>query len=94
MFAPPPIQKNQDQVLGPMITCAGSSFPKTEKNDQNVEVLTAWKTIRSDPKFKDVDITELCQQFTKKACCDGTKVVLEPAAVNEIIDNLSKTRGE
>ena len=51
MFAPP-VEKNNDQVLGTMITCAGSSFPKTEKNDQNIEVLTAWKSIRSDPKFK------------------------------------------
>lgn len=30
--------------------------------------------------------------FSKKACCDGTKVVLEPAAVSEIIDNLGKSR--
>jgi AP-1-like factor len=51
MFGPP-VQKNQDQILGTMITCAGSSFPKTEKNDQNIEVLTALKNIRSDPKFK------------------------------------------
>jgi AP-1-like factor len=51
MFAPP-IQKNQDQVLGTMVTCVGSSLPKTAKNDQNIEVLTAWKNIRSDPKFK------------------------------------------
>jgi AP-1-like factor len=93
MFAPP-IQKDHDQVLGPMISCAGSSFPKTEKNDQNVEVLTAWKSIRSDPMFKDVDITELCHEFTKKACCDGTKVVLEPGAVTEIKDNLSKSRNQ
>jgi len=59
MFGPP-INKNHDQVLGTMITCAGSSFPKTEKNDQNIEVLTAWKNIRSDPKFK-VCLTKVFQ---------------------------------
>jgi len=48
MFATPV----NDQELGKMIKCAGTSLPKTEKNDRNIEVLTAWKSIRSDPKFK------------------------------------------
>lgn len=51
MFAPP-IQKSNDKILGTMIKCTGSKFPKTAKSDQNVEVLTAWRSIRADPKYK------------------------------------------
>ncbi|EKM60492.1 uncharacterized protein PHACADRAFT_246479 [Phanerochaete carnosa HHB-10118-sp] len=75
-----------------MIMCKGSSFPKTEKNDRNIEVLTAWRSIMSNPQFKNVDINELCSEFTKKARCDGTKVVLEPEGVNDILENLSVKR--
>jgi len=49
---PPTVRKSSDSVLGTMIACAGSSFPKTAKSDKNIEVLSAWRTIRSDPKFK------------------------------------------
>lgn len=89
-FAPPSVKKTSDSVLGTMISCQGSNFPKTEKSDQNIEVLSAWKTIRADPKFKEADITELCSEFTKKARCDGTKVVLEPQGVHSILESLSK----
>ncbi len=41
---------------------------------------------------QDVDLANLCAEFTKKACCDGTKVVLKPAAFDEIKENLTKTR--
>ena len=35
------------------IPCSeGAAFPKTIKSDKNIEVLTAWKSITSDPKFK------------------------------------------
>ena len=30
----------------------GAAFPKTTKSEKNIEVLTAWKNITSDPKFK------------------------------------------
>lgn len=69
--------------------CKGSSFPKTEMSDKNIEVLTAWRTITSNPQFKDVDINELCTEFTSKARCDGTKVVLEPEGVNHIMKTLA-----
>jgi len=52
--------------------------------------LSAWRTIRADPKFMDADINELCQEFTSKARCDGTKVVLEPQGVNSILESLAK----
>ena len=35
-----------------MIMCKGSSFPKTEKNERNIEVLTAWRSIMQNPQFK------------------------------------------
>jgi AP-1-like factor len=37
---------------GPVISCAGTSFPKTQLNDKNVEVLKAWRSITSNPQFK------------------------------------------
>jgi AP-1-like factor len=77
-------------ALNPMVRCAeGTTFPKTQQNEQNVEVLTAWRSITSNPQFKDVDINDLCSQFTSKARCDGKKVVLEPQGVESIIRNLA-----
>jgi len=73
----------------PMVMCRGSSFPKTEQNEKNIEVLSAWRSITSNPQFKDVDINELCTEFTDKARCDGTKVVLEPEGVHSIIKSLN-----
>ena len=35
-----------------MVMCKGSSFPKTEKNDRNIEVLAAWRSIIQNPQFK------------------------------------------
>lgn len=89
-FAPTSLRKSSDSVLGTMISCAGTNFPKTAKSDQNIEVLSAWRSIRADPKFKDADIAELCSEFTSKARCDGTKVVLEPQGVSSILQSLSK----
>ena len=39
--------------------------------------------------FQDVDINELCNEFTNKARCDGQKVVLEPEGVHHIIEALA-----
>ncbi|KAH6917666.1 hypothetical protein BKA70DRAFT_1252839 [Coprinopsis sp. MPI-PUGE-AT-0042] len=85
------IQKTQDNILGSIITCTGSvSFPKTQRRPENVEALTAWRSITSNPKFKDTDISELCSEFSKKARCDGEKVVLEPSGVHDILETLAK----
>ena len=87
------IQKSQDSTMGSMITCTGSvSFPKTQRRPENVPVLTAWKTITSNPKFKDTDISELCSEFSKKARCDGEKVVLEPTGVHDILESLASKK--
>ncbi|KAG2034308.1 hypothetical protein BDR03DRAFT_965320 [Suillus americanus] len=68
--------------------------PAAEQDDEadhcnggaNGEVLKAWRTITSHPQFKDADVNHLCTEFTKKARCDGTKVVLEPEGVHHILE--------
>jgi AP-1-like factor len=61
IFAPPPPQEKDPRnqifrapagVDGPMIMCKDATFPMTEKNDDNIEVLTAWRSITSHPHFK------------------------------------------
>lgn len=42
--------------------------------------------------MQDLDINELCSEFTSKARCDGTKVVLEPQGVHHIIETLAAKR--
>ncbi|KAH0838716.1 hypothetical protein J3R83DRAFT_7046 [Lanmaoa asiatica] len=39
---------------------------------------------------QDADINELCTEFTKKARCDGTKVVLEPEGVHQLFEKFKK----
>ncbi|TFY57565.1 hypothetical protein EVG20_g8492 [Dentipellis fragilis] len=103
MFAPPPPPPENEPVLshlrkavdtgrGPMVVCKGATFPPTEKSDKNVEVLSAWRSITSHPGFKssNVDINALCAEFTDKARCDGTKVVLDPAGINQILEKLTR----
>lgn len=97
-----------DKLESAMVGCSGTSFPTTDKSEKNIEVLAAWKSIRSDPRYKvsssscprlissahplliqDTDINELCSQFSDKARCDGTKVVLEPSGVDQIKEKLN-----
>jgi AP-1-like factor len=37
---------------------------------------------------QDSDLADLCSEFSNKARCDGTKVVLEPQGVRNIIESL------
>ena len=46
------LKKTLDTNSTPIIACSGSKFPKTQQSDKNIEVLTAWRTITSNPKFK------------------------------------------
>ncbi|KAL0577393.1 DNA-binding transcription factor yap1 [Marasmius crinis-equi] len=79
------------QLLQSVACQKGSSgFPSTEKSDNNVEVLTAWRSLTMDPSFKECDITKLCTEFTSKARCDGSKVVLPPSEVQHIRESLSR----
>ncbi|KIL71094.1 hypothetical protein M378DRAFT_66555 [Amanita muscaria Koide BX008] len=96
-FAPPPqinlpavLKKTIDTDLTPMISCSGSTIPKTHQSDDNVEVLTAWRAVTSHPNFKEADVNDLCAEFTAKAKCDGTKVVLDPQGVDHILKTISK----
>ncbi|KAI0757591.1 hypothetical protein C8Q80DRAFT_1265487 [Daedaleopsis nitida] len=93
-FAPFLRKSHAEDGVTPFVMCRGSSFPKTQKSDKNIEVLTAWRTITSNPQFKDVDINELCTEFTSKARCDGTKVVLEPEGVHHIIEALAQRQSK
>jgi AP-1-like factor len=47
-----PFLKKSTNKDAPMVMCRGSSFPKTEANDKNIEVLSAWRSITSNPQFK------------------------------------------
>lgn len=60
---PTGVRKSIDGSLGAMISCDGStSFPKTQKSDQNVEVLSAWRSITSNPKFKVRPPGRICEK--------------------------------
>lgn len=50
---PPAVRKSTLPDTGaPMIMCKGATFPPTEVSDDNIEVLSAWRSITSHPKFK------------------------------------------
>jgi len=40
----------------------------------------------------NIDINNLCSEFTSKAKCDGTKVVVEPEEMDNIIESLSNRK--
>jgi len=69
-------------------------FPFVPPSDLNVEVLTTWRIITSHPDFKlsNIDINELCSEFTDKARSDGKKVVLDPQGVSSIMETLTRLR--
>ncbi|KAF9263071.1 hypothetical protein L218DRAFT_361004 [Marasmius fiardii PR-910] len=48
------VDSDVEQNIMQSITCqpGTTAFPKTERNDNNVEVLAAWRSIRADPNFK------------------------------------------
>ncbi|KAJ7674436.1 hypothetical protein B0H17DRAFT_157928, partial [Mycena rosella] len=87
--APASVRKTHDSVFGPTVMCEGSAFPQTEQSEKNLEILTAWRTVTSNPEFRDSDLADLCSEFSAKARCDGSKVVLEPQGVRNIIDSLA-----
>lgn len=49
------VRKATDGILGAMVSCeGGTSLPKTTKNENNIEVLSAWRKITSNPMFNKV----------------------------------------
>jgi AP-1-like factor len=47
-----PFLKKSTNKDVPMVMCRGSSFPVAEANDKNIEVLSAWRSITTNPQFK------------------------------------------
>ncbi|KLO06312.1 hypothetical protein SCHPADRAFT_1002416 [Schizopora paradoxa] len=75
------------------IPCKNMNLPKTQKSDQNMEVMSAWRRIRTDPKYTDIDINKLCSEFAAKARCDGSQVVIEPNGMREILSTVTRRNG-
>ena len=66
-FAPFLKKAVDDNGTGPIVMCKGSSFPRTEKSDKNVEVLTAWRSITSNPQFKVGHDSDACRGTTRSS---------------------------
>ncbi|KAI6133879.1 hypothetical protein EV401DRAFT_1584021 [Pisolithus croceorrhizus] len=52
----------------------------------DTELLQAWHSIISSPRFKDVDFNELCDEFLGQARCDGSRYLLEPEGIRHITE--------
>jgi AP-1-like transcription factor len=50
----PVVPRTGDELMGKMVSCAvgSSSLPPTEPKPDNLDVLSAWRKVRSDPLFK------------------------------------------
>ncbi|KAJ7692843.1 hypothetical protein B0H17DRAFT_1179174 [Mycena rosella] len=85
-----------------LIPCGeNSAFPPPKQNEGNVEILIAWRTLVSSPAgtylrcdaklthWQEMDLMDLCSEFTSKARCDGTMVVIEPEDLRAITDELT-----
>ncbi|KAF8336177.1 hypothetical protein F5887DRAFT_891517 [Amanita rubescens] len=48
------LKKTLDSNSTPIIMASGSKFPKTQRSDKNIEVLTAWRTATSNPNFPKI----------------------------------------
>ncbi|EJD04473.1 uncharacterized protein FOMMEDRAFT_140417 [Fomitiporia mediterranea MF3/22] len=92
--SPPKSGTLDDDQCDEFPPCKGLQLPKTQKNENNVEVMAAWRKIRHDPKFQDIDINQLCTEFASKARCDGCHVVIEPSGMQEILDSVSRAKRE
>ncbi|KAG9310294.1 hypothetical protein JVU11DRAFT_9412 [Chiua virens] len=84
------LRKISDLSAGELISCQGSNLPRTMESPDNIEAFKAWRCIMQNPHFKDADLTQLCTEFSKKARCDGTKVVLEPEGVHQLFEKFQK----
>lgn len=81
-----------DLDLSKVMSCKGTGFPKTDPKADNVEVLAAWRGITSAVGSKDYDINQLCSEFSSKAKCDGTKVVLDQSTYQSMLQKLAQAR--
>ena len=44
------------------------------------------------PVLQDADIQDLCSQFSQKAKCDGSKLVIEPEGIEKILESLHQKK--
>jgi len=86
------LHQEERSELGKIVACEGSSLPKTTPRADDVEVLTAWRSVTESPNFKDVDINELCSEFSSKARCDGRRVVVEGSSYQQLLAKLASQR--
>ena len=49
---PTPFLVKKTNKDAPLVMCRGSQFPWTEQSDKNLEILSAWRSITSNPRFK------------------------------------------
>ena len=81
-FATGAIQSTSEPSI--TISCGeGAAFPKTIKSDKNIEVLTAWKSITSDPKFKVCFSLQTCGYFPQvliMLCRTSISVLYAPSS--------------
>jgi len=90
----PVVPRAGDELMGKVVSCAvgSSSLPATEPKPENLEVLSAWRKVTTDPLFKDADLTDLCAEFSSKAKCDGTKVVIDQETYTTILAKLAQSQ--
>lgn len=48
----PTLHKEEGALLGKIVACKGSSLPSTMPRSDDVEVLTAWRSVTKNPNFK------------------------------------------
>ncbi|KZP15222.1 hypothetical protein FIBSPDRAFT_795836 [Athelia psychrophila] len=80
--------------LHKVMSCKGQGFPRTDPRPDDVEVLTAWRGITNAPGVQDSDIASLCSEFSSKAKCDGTKVVLDHSTYQSMLAKLAQARSQ
>jgi len=78
----------RDPALDKIVPC--KKLPRTEPRADNVDVLAAWRDVTTN--YKDFDINELCSEFSDKARCDGSRVVLEHPSYQDILAKLGQSQ--
>lgn len=48
----PTLHQEERAEIGKIVACEGSSLPKTTPRADDVEVLTAWRSVTESPNFK------------------------------------------
>ncbi|KAH7104339.1 hypothetical protein BKA62DRAFT_748751 [Auriculariales sp. MPI-PUGE-AT-0066] len=81
----------QEDMLSSMVDTSEEPchvFPAVQENSKNVTLNDAWERVSKHPQFSECDMDELCALLTAQAKCDGSKPVLEPNAVNGVMEKI------